>query len=699
MEALEKLARENPDKVQTVSAQFLNTDWYIVTYMLLRAWSANPTRFGNICIEFLVADSRRLNIGYGSWSGGGDGRTAVSREAIQACVPHAATEVREQLERAILSFAPYGDEGQYEGWSKRLLLEAFGKAQLSKDGRDQLAALREKFPGEDITIPPRRCSSFANIVGSPIPPEEAKLLTDDEWLVAMRKYNYGWDGMHEGGAGVDPEMRGSAVELSRQLQPQAQREKRRFAALTGQMEDSIRPEYFEAILNGICGQYNLSKEEREADDADFHALGSDVVLDVVRRLHRLPNCPCGRPICQAFERLAEWPMSEADLQILSYYALDDPDSGTNRWLHQDSATKFDPSEHAHNYGYNSVRGHAAKAITSLLFADYSRSPALMPLIQKMVHDPSMALRTCVVESLLPILNHDRDEAVKLFLATCRGAEVVFGSGPFEQFVWYTSRTHYSELRGVLFKALASTSKLSVTAAARQICVAAFTDLVAEGDVEAVLMGRTSFGTASRSIKSQAMRLRSLNLRRFLTSLILTIRSMRGFRISSCETMRSAASEVYSRNLGDAAVHSICRKRLCHLFADQSEEVRRTAAMCFLSLKDADFSKYEDVIRAYIESAAFPSGHDFLLRRLEESTWQLPDITIRLAERFIAACGATAGDISTAAAGDSPTVSKLVVRLYTQTDDDTIRKKCLDLIDEMERLAFYEIDRQLAEHDR
>ena len=89
----------------------------------------------------------------------------------------------------------------------------------------------------------------------------------------------------------------------------------------------------------------------------------------------------------------------------------------------------------------------------------------------------------------------------------------------------------------------------------------------------------------------------------------------------------------------------------------------------------------------------------LLRRLDDSTWQLPDITIRLAERFVAACGASVGDISTAAAGDAPTVSKVVVRLYAQTDDASIRTKCLDLIDEMERLAFYEIDSQLAEHDR
>jgi hypothetical protein len=698
--AFEKLAKENAEKVEAVTSQLLNTDWYTVAYLLLRTWSANPARFGSTCIQFLTANRRRLEIGYGSWGDGGQGRAAISREAIQMCIPYAAMEEREQLERAILGFTTRGDEGEYEGWAERLLLEAFGEARLSEGGRDRLAALRIKFPRQDIRIPPRRCCSLGRVVVSPIAPEKARQLTDEEWLAAMRKYDYGWDGISRG---LEFEMSGSAVELSRQLQPQAQREKQRFAALIDRMEDSIRPEYFAAVLDGICGQYNLPSEEREADDVDFRALGSDIVFGVIRRLHRLPNRPCGRSICRAFERLANRPIAEADMQILAYYAVDDPDSGAGRWLDGTREKNSDPSEYAHTYGYNSVRGHAARAIASLLFADYSRLSILVPLIRKMVHDPSIALRTCVVEALLPILNHDRNEAVRLFLITCRGAETVFGSGPFEQFVWYSSSTHYSEIRGVLFKALNSGSQSSVTAAARQVCLAAFQELVAEADAEVVLMGRTSFATAFRSIRSQVKRLRSIGLcrglRGFLASLVLTVRSMRGFPASSCEKMRSAAAEVYSHNLGAAAVQAICQERLCHLFADRSEAVRCIAARCFINLENADFSKYGDLIRAYIESAAFPSPHDHLLRRLDDSNWQLPDVTIRLAKRFLAAYGESAADISTLVAGDVPIVSKLVVRLYVQTDDDSIRTKCLDLIDEMERLAFYAIDSQLAEHDR
>jgi hypothetical protein len=117
------------------------------------------------------------------------------------------------------------------------------------------------------------------------------------------------------------------------------------------------------------------------------------------------------------------------------------------------------------------------------------------------------------------------------------------------------------------------------------------------------------------------------------------------------------------------------------------------------LGDVDLNDYADLIRMYIESPAFPSEHDDLLWQLDKTTWQLPDITIRLTERFIAEFGAAAGDISTAAFADAPTVSKLVIRLYTQSSDDDVKRHCLDLIDDMERLGFYGVDSQLAELDR
>lgn len=647
VKALQRLARSSPAVFEDKTSSCEGTEFRTLTVLLLRAWSANPEMFGDRCIDFLSADSRRLEVGYHCWRGGGNGCAAVSREAIQACVSYATKEVRTRLERAMLGLLPKGESRDREE-VVCLLLESFGEEYLTDAGKDRLRALRLRFPKQEKRLPPREESKYFGTHGSPIPAEAAREFTDDEWLDAMRKFNYGWESHTRG-------ENGSAVELSRVLRPQARLDRRRFAKLAIEMEDSIRPEYFEAILDGIVGFENLSVDEKEKDNKDFEALGTEVVLSVVRRLHQLPSRPCGRSISRAFERFASRRIEEADLSILVYYAIDDPDPGPDDWSEGTLDGVRDVAEEAHRRGNNSVRGEAAQAIAALLYADFSRSTLLLPVIQKMVHDSSLSARTCAVEALLPVLRHDRDEAVRLFLSACDGADRVFGSHPYENFLRFAAGTHYEQLRGPINRALRSESPMSVKAAGRQICIAAFTDEAAQEDAEAVRIGP--------------------------------------------ELMRLAAAEVYALNLGNNRVGNICREYLPKFFCDDSREVRTAAGECFLNLGDVDWNEFADLIRTYIDSPAFPAEPDGLIRRLDDTTWQLPDVTIRLAERFIEANGAAAGDLSTAAAGDAPTVSKLVIRLYSQSGDQDVRRRCLDLIDQMERLGFYGIDEQLAELDR
>ena len=71
----------------------------------------------------------------------------------------------------------------------------------------------------------------------------------------------------------------------------------------------------------------------------------------------------------------------------------------------------------------------------------------------------------------------------------------------------------------------------------------------------------------------------------------------------------------------------------------------------------------------------------------------------IAKNFVKSVGSAGGDIANAVSLDSQIVSKLVVRLYSQSKVEAIHRECLDLIDEMELLGFHGIESQLAEHDR
>lgn len=83
---------------------------------------------------------------------------------------------------------------------------------------------------------------------SPIPEGRALLVSDDEWLNAMRRY----DDETEWGRPREDVLKGGVVELSRVFQGAVKAEPERFAILLRQFDQTISSHYFEAALNGLA---------------------------------------------------------------------------------------------------------------------------------------------------------------------------------------------------------------------------------------------------------------------------------------------------------------------------------------------------------------------------------------------------------------------------------------------------------------
>lgn len=649
--AMRRLAPGSPEVVEELTMGCQNTRSETIAFVLLSTWCANPQRFAEACARFLTQDRRWLDFGYSGWFDG-NGEAAISREAISLIVPYLQAHLRLNLEVAAASYVDDWEREHPEhlGQITHLLLEAFGEENLSEEGRRRLQDLRQRFPNADLTLPTDH-GDMAQVVGSPIPPEVTAHFTDEEWLAAMRQYDEG-----RGSLSLDP-TQGTAVELSWVLEQATRSDRARFAGLAHKMEDTINPHYFSAILDGLLGFANLPEDQRAIDNEVFRQFDTGILLAVIRRVDRLTGRPCGREISRALGRMADRMIPESDLAILEYYAIDDPDpTGTPRAeAHQEN--RASESQRLRSDGINSVRGAAARAITELLFRDYARATVLLPILERMAIDCSLAVRTCVFESLLPLLHHDRDwpTAVRLCLAACHEADALLGCDTLERFIHHASIRHYLELRPVLLRMLASNDQTAVRAAARQICLSAFYVGAAEPDANAVLAGT--------------------------------------------DDMRFAAAEIYSRNLAQESIEEACSTHLQRLFNDESKEIRQKAGGCFLFLKGHDIGRHELLIRAYVESRAFPSPHDDLLRRLADSTWQLPDIVLRIAERYIEARGSQASDIQQAESTDGSEVAKLVVRLYAQTKDEAVKRRCLNHIDQMEFYGFFGVDQELHRIDR
>ena len=100
------------------------------------------------------------------------------------------------------------------------------------------------------------------------------------------------------------------------------------------------------------------------------------------------------------------------------------------------------------------------------------------------------------------------------------------------------------------------------------------------------------------------------------------------------------------------------------FDDESEEVRKQVGHAFWRMDGQCLLELESMILKYIESRSFDTDAEDLLRVLSQST-----------------------------------VSTLIVRQYAQSNDSELKRHCLDLIDQMERLGYLGITDELNKIDR
>ncbi len=243
-QCLEQLSIEEPSRFREFTNPWKDHKHETFAFLMLRGYEANPAEFANECVEFLCAHKPRLNVGYGSWSGEGHGESAVSRDAIAAVTPHCSDELLGRLEDAVIGYcdAYERETPGRRGFAELLVLRSIDPTRRSQRANVRINELECGFPNLPNERPPKNLPSMASFVGSPIADSKATLMTDDQWVGAMTKYD-----------GSTDRFRGGHVELSRVLSDLTRRDRMRFAKLALKLPESVDPIYFSAILDGLGG--------------------------------------------------------------------------------------------------------------------------------------------------------------------------------------------------------------------------------------------------------------------------------------------------------------------------------------------------------------------------------------------------------------------------------------------------------------
>lgn len=625
--ALSDWAKQEPELCISFLGPLFESEFETVHYLLLRTFASNGRLFAVEGADHLCKSPEYLSVGYVSdpyW---------VAREAIQAIAPHCPDKQLADLEDLLLRYYPNwerSEEGRRQrGRAQFILLNGISEGRRSERVNRRLQELRRKFgrPEPEAPLPMK-----AEMVVAPIDNASATKMTDAQWLSAITQYSG-----EESGFEMGREFVGRARELSRVLEGQVKSDPERFAKLVLRFPDGSNAAYFEAVLRGLT-----------------EVSGSaETIVRVCLRCHEINDDQMGKYICDAIASVAQQDISTAAMELVTWYATEDPDPSQELWRevgpHGQSFGKI--SDHA----INTVRGRAAGAMARIISADRSRVDYFLPAMKKMVRDPSVAVRSCVAEVLLVVLGHEEDLAIELFQELCDMEEALLKTPFVERFLFFATRSNFLATLPILERMVQSQDPDVATAGARQTCLASL------DHEEAIQLAKTCSAGA--------------------------------------ESQRIGAAQVMAANVKAATYRTNCEDLLATLFDDPSPEVRDEASQCFSQFGESQLGEYDHLVTSFVHSQAFNDNSNHLFMALEKTTAKLPDATIAACEKFIDIAGLAAADISTSRSAYAHYVIQLVFRLYQQSTGGASGEECLNLIDKLMQNGTYGVESALETFER
>jgi len=635
--AIELIAENEQEYFQQFFDTWKNTPYRTIQHLLVVGLSKAGKDFSDQSIDYLLESDCHLTLGSGyGW---------LSRQLIAATTPFCNSNKLEKLEVRLLNF--YGNPVSYSdrsgkkcvnthfGYDQFTLLTGVYKPRQSKEIQLRIKEWQRKFLSDEPVSPKGRMRG--GVVHSPISDKGANHMSDEQWLQAMARYD---TDEHN----FDNFLKGGARELSITIETRTAQEPKRFAKLCLNFPENTNTAYYEAIIRGLSTR----------NDGSAELIEIDLICACCEKIFNMENKPCGYSIPRLVSTYKNNNLPEKMLDMLLWYASNDPDPdkdstgySTNQGIAEDLSFK----------AINSVRGIAVGAIADLIFASdkYYRyfKPYLSNLCQS---EENLAVRSEIAYIIIAVSNYDKKEAFDLFdLLVSDQSEELFAARWIEKYINYAIFDDFQRISPYIQQMLSSELAFIKQAGARQACVAGLVTENNEELIQQCFQGDIYY--------------------------------------------RKGAAELFANNITSELYSKQSKESLSILFDDQEKEVRDEAARCFYEIKKQNLDSYQDFIVSFINSHAIENNTSMIEHLLEKSVTELPDIILLLIEQFIERQGMESGDINTGASADAYQLSKLLIRLYSQTNLQEIKSRCLNAIDSMIGFGSSGLGSELEQFDR
>ena len=655
-------ATEAEDRLDRIEPQLHR----VMTHMHLETVRANPIDFGHR-IEGLLDGPHLFIAGYddAKWkSFAVAARSAleanrISVQLLEERVLSHCPELKEATE--IISMIRANGEDEFffvtKCYASKLLrrsgqvqwnvLKTIGSDLLSSCGKKKLAELQRKFSSQKV---PKADKKSPDAIESPIPQSAVRKMSDDQWLAAIEKYN-------QQNAYVEPENEtivGGTLELARKLEGVSKTDPGRFARLFLRLPEDANSIYGQHILRGLAN----------ADQVDEGA-----TIGALRTAHAHPDRPFEMQFIELVKRHPACGRDDEVFNALLWYAVHGEVKETlvsDEIEHPGRCPSIDDLLEANRNlylkGINSSRGVAWQALGHVVAHQSDRATDLWTLVEcQSAAEISTSMRAMMLYALIPLYRLDRE---RFCLSLKRLTEPIAGF-----------RDEITALQPL------------ATDAGVELYYVIERDLP---DLALELIERL-IGSSDRTLRlvgvwwALAERLRQGNT---------------ADRFEGIERESPAHSNLWASILCDSAAdteyRAIAISELAWLFAHDVPEIRNAAAGVFRWIPESELPAFSDLAKAFIRSATFTDGEDNadeVIRYLEKASHDVTELVLEASEVVLRDRGDGGSD-------SYHGIENLLRREYRNSENrPELRKRTLDVIDEMAARNFIGIDNLMRLDDR
>ena len=413
-QSLSQLAQTDKEQFLIFAKRIEGSRYLVLHSILVEVLSEQAGKYATWALSYLLKDELHFQIGDLAST------TLFSRRLIGAISPHLNSEERVQLEKAVLSYYPKWEakpeNRRFRGSDQLELLWEVPDSLLTTEGQKTRHELQRKF--KDYKLPEAKDIELMTVT-SPVPRDRSHLLSDDDWLKAMRQYN----DETEWGKPREEILKGGVIELSREFQDVVKAQPERFAQLLKRFDQNISSHYFDAILNGLADSTTSSDKVFDACEFSYNQRSDDVLIQ--------------KAICNAIEKRINDNVTSSLIEITQNIALSsiDPD-------HEACQIKADNGKYYYDgdpftNGINTARGSAVRIyMKCVLKSPLNDIETVLTTLERFSSDSSSAVRSCLIELLRFALRLDANRIIDIFNRAVEGRPELLACHVSHNFIHY-----------------------------------------------------------------------------------------------------------------------------------------------------------------------------------------------------------------------------------------------------------------------